>query len=48
LHLGVGEGRVMGSGEASVLFEALPEQATPERVGGGLARLRCAERSQIE
>ena len=38
----------MGSGETSVLFEALPEQATPEREGGGLARLRCAERSQIE
>lgn len=38
----------MGSGGASVLFEALPEQATPERVGGGLARLRCAERSQTE
>lgn len=38
----------MGSGEAFVLFEALPEQATPERVSGGLARLRCAERNQIE
>jgi transposase len=38
----------MASGEAAVLFEALPEQATPERVGGGLPRLRYAERSQIE
>jgi hypothetical protein len=38
----------MGSSEAAVLFEALPEQATPERVGGGLPRLRYAERSQIE
>jgi transposase len=47
-HLGVGEGRVMGLSETSILFEVLPEQATPERVGGGLARLRCAERSQIE
>jgi hypothetical protein len=33
----------MASGEAAVLFEALPE-----RVGGGLPRLRYAERSQIE
>lgn len=31
-----------------MLFEVLPEQAAPERVGGGLARLRCAERSQVE
>jgi hypothetical protein len=38
----------MASGEAAVLFEALPKQATPERVGGGLPRLRYAERSQIE
>jgi hypothetical protein len=38
----------MASGEAAVLFEALPEQATPERVAGGLPRLRYAERSQIE
>jgi transposase len=38
----------MASGEVAVLFEALPEQATPERVGGGLPRLRYAERSQIE
>jgi transposase len=38
----------MASGEAAELFEALPEQGAPERVGGGLPRLRCAERSQIE
>jgi transposase len=30
------------------LFEALADQAAPERVGGGLPRLRCAERGQIE
>jgi transposase len=35
-------------GEAAGLFEALPDQAAPERVGGGLPRLRCAERGQIE
>ena len=38
----------MASGKSAVLFEALPEQATPDRVGGGLPRLRYAERSQIE
>ena len=36
------------AGEAAGLFEALPDQAAPERVGGGLPRLRCAERGQIE
>jgi transposase len=38
----------MASDAAAVLFEALPEQASPERIGGGLPRLRCAERRQIE
>jgi transposase len=38
----------MASDEAAVLFEALPDQAAPERVGGGAPRLRCAERSQTE
>jgi transposase len=38
----------MASGEATLLFGAFPDQATPERVGGGRARLRCAERGQIE
>ena len=37
----------MASGEEGVLFQALPEQAAPERVGGGLPRLRFAERDQI-
>ena len=35
-------------GEAAVLFEALPDQAAPTRSGGGVPRLRCAERSQVE
>jgi transposase len=38
----------MASDEAAVLFEALPDQAVPERVGGGAPRLRQAERGQIE
>ena len=38
----------MALGEAAALFEGLPEQATAERVGGALPRLRRAERSQIE
>src|SRR5271154_5026132 len=36
----------MASGEEGGLFEFLPEQAAPERVGGGLPRLRFAERMQ--
>ena len=36
------------SGEAAALFEALPDQATPTRSRGGVPRLRCAERSQVE
>ncbi len=48
LRLKVRRRSTMASGELAVLFEALPEQATPERVGGGLPRLRYAERSQIE
>ena len=38
----------MASGESAELFGALPEQAAPERAGGGLPRLRCAERDQVE
>jgi transposase len=39
----------MASGEAAVLFAALPDQDAPERLGGcGMPRLRHAERSQIE
>ena len=38
----------MASGEAAVLFDALPDQAAPERLGGGVPRLRHAERGQIE
>ena len=38
----------MASDEAAVLFEALPDQVVPERVGGGAPRLRQAERGQIE
>ena len=34
----------MASGEEEGLFDFLPEQAAPERVGGGLPRLRFAER----
>src|SRR5689334_25420632 len=45
---GVGEGNVMASGEVAMLFEALPDQETPERLGGGAPRLRYAERGQIE
>jgi len=30
------------------LFEALPDQEPPERLGGGAPRLRYAERGQIE
>jgi hypothetical protein len=30
------------------LFEALPDHVSPERLGGGLPRLRCAERGQTE
>lgn len=44
----IGEGRVMASDDAAELFEALPDQAAPERVGGGAPRLRQAERGQIE
>ncbi len=36
----------MASGEEEGLFDFLPEQAAPERVGGGLPRLRFAERMQ--
>src|SRR5499427_3793555 len=39
------KGRLMASGEEG-LFDFLPEQAVPERVGGGLPRLRFAERMQ--
>ena len=38
----------MASGEVAMLFEALPDQETPERLGGGAPRLRYAERGQIE
>ena len=38
----------MASDDAAELFEALPDQAAPERVGGGAPRLRQAERGQIE
>jgi transposase len=38
----------MASGEAAMLFEALPDQEPPERLGGGAPRLRYAERGQIE
>jgi len=38
----------MASEEAAVLFEALPDQDAPARVGGGAPRLRQAERGQIE
>src|ERR1700726_2999659 len=40
------KGRLMASGEEEGLFDFLPEQAAPERVGGGLPRLRFAERMQ--
>jgi transposase len=39
---------VTGSGEAAVLFEALPDQEAPGRGGSGVPRLRCAERRQVE
>src|SRR5690349_25136238 len=38
----------MASGEVAMLFEALPDQEPPERLGGGAPRLRYAERGQIE
>ena len=38
----------MASGDEGRLFVSLPEQAAPERAGGGLPRLRYAERGQIE
>jgi hypothetical protein len=37
----------MASGEEEGLFDFLPEQAAPERVGGGLPRLRFAERMPL-
>src|SRR6516165_8239008 len=39
------KGRLMASGEEG-LFDFLPEQAVPERVGAGVPRLRFAERMQ--
>src|SRR4051794_821046 len=41
------EGWVMASGDEDGLFASLPEQSAPERAGGGLPRLRFAERDQI-
>ena len=38
----------MASDEVTGLFEALPDHASPARLGGGLPRLRCAERGQAE
>src|SRR6202045_3678851 len=40
------KGRLMASGEEEGLVDFLPEQAAPERVGGGVPRLRFAERMQ--
>jgi hypothetical protein len=40
------KGRLMASGEEEGLSDFLPEQAAQERVGGGLPRLRFAERMQ--
>ena len=37
----------MASSDNEGLFEALPEQVAPERAGGGLPRLRIAERNQM-
>jgi hypothetical protein len=37
----------MASDGEGGLFEGLPDQAAPERAGGGLPRLRFAERDQI-
>jgi transposase len=37
----------MASGDEDGLFASLPEQSAPERAGGGLPRLRFAERDQI-
>jgi transposase len=37
----------MASGDEGGLFASLPEQSAPERAGGGLPRLRFAERDQI-
>jgi transposase len=38
----------VASDEVTGLFEALPDHVSPERLGGGLPRLRCAERGQAE
>ena len=38
----------MASDEVTGLFEVLPDHASLERLGGGLPRLRCAERGQAE
>jgi transposase len=38
----------MTSGDEGELFEALPQQAAPERPGRGQPRLRMAERGQVE
>jgi len=38
----------VASDEVTGLFEALPDQVSAERLGGGLPRLRCAERGQAE
>jgi transposase len=38
----------MESGEEAVLFERLSDQTAPKREGGGVPRLRHAERRQIE
>jgi transposase len=38
----------VASDEVTGLFEALPDHASPARLGGGLPRLRCAERGQAE
>ena len=38
----------MASDEVTGLFEVLPDHASPARLGGGLPRLRCAERGQAE
>jgi transposase len=38
----------VASDEVTGLFEVLPDHASPARLGGGLPRLRCAERGQAE
>jgi len=38
----------VASDEVAGLFEVLPDHASPARLGGGLPRLRCAERGQAE